>query len=196
MTLNAARVRGSSTAIPCFLVVLVVALTLGCSSIASRTKPREAKVYPGVRNLESYGGGSYGEGGGYFAAADFLASLGLDTLLFPVDLTYRPAPLAPEPPRAPIARFKGTYTFGLEQSDFRPEGSAEKWWLNGNIGELRTRFAEASKDVPPELSGPVTVVVDGRLSPVGEHGHLGLYQRELRVDQVVEIAPLPPSKEK
>ncbi len=172
-----------------FLPLLVVVLAMGCSSIASRTKPREAKVYPGVRNFENYGGGTFGEAGGYFAATDFLASLGLDTLLFPYDLTYKPAPLAVEPAPAPVARYRGTYLFGMEQSEFRPEGSRDKWWLSGDIHDLRKRFTRPSKDGSAELSGPVAIVVEGELSAIGQHGHLGLYKRELRVSQVLEVAP-------
>lgn len=179
-----------------FSLLLAIAFGTGCSSIASRTKPREAKVYPGVRNLENYGGGVYGEGGGYFAAADFVASAGLDTLLFPFDLTYKPAPLAPEPPPAPVARFKGTYVFGREQSEFRPEGSREKWWVTGSIDDLRKKFVSSSKGARQEFTGPVVVVVDGELSAEGEHGHLGIYERELRVTQVVEVGPMTAEKKK
>jgi uncharacterized protein YceK len=194
VTFTAAQVRVKPAAILRFLLFVVVALTFGCSSIASRTKPREAKVYPGVRNLETYGGGVHGEGGGYFAAADFLASLGLDTLLFPYDLTYKAAPLAVEPAPEPVARYRGTYLFGMERSEFRPEGSRDKWWLSGDIHDLRKRFTRPSKDGSAELSGPV--VVEGELSAIGQHGHLGLYKRELRVSQVLEVAPTALSRGK
>jgi uncharacterized protein YceK len=196
VTLFAVKVPFSSAATRHFLLLLIVALATSCSSLVARSKPREAKVYPGVRNLDSYGGSDLGEAGGYFTAADFLGSLGLDTLLYPYDLTYKPAPLAVEPAPAPLARFRGTFLFGIEQSEFRPEGSHEKWWLSGNIHELRKRFARPSQHASAELSGPVDIVVDGQLSGIGQHGHLGQYKRELRVSHVLEIAPASLSKGK
>lgn len=196
MTLSAAKACLSSVALRHCILLLAIALSTGCSSFAARTKPREAKLYPGVRNLESYGGGSFGEAGGFFAAADFLGSLGLDTLLFPIDLTYKPAPLAPEPAWEPVARYRGVYMFGMEQSEFRPEGNGERWWVTGNIHDLRKRFARPSRDVSAELSGPVGIVVDGELSAIGQHGHLGQYKRELRVSRVLEVAPTSLSKGK
>ena len=106
------------------------------------------------------------------------------------------APLAPEPPPAPVARFKGTYVFGREQSEFRPEGSREKWWVTGSIDELRQRFVSSSKGARQEFTGPVSVVVDGELSAAGDHGHLGIYKRELRVTEVVEVGEMIAKKKK
>jgi len=33
--------------------------------------------------------------------------------------------------------FVGYYAFGFERSDFKPAGTAERWWLGGNISSLK-----------------------------------------------------------
>ena len=83
-------------------------------------------------------------------------------------------------------RFAGCYFFRFEHSDFRPQGSQERWWLGGNREEVTSRFVLSNPEVPPRKT-PIFVVVDGDLSENGHHGHMGLWNRELTVRQVIEV---------
>ena len=185
---------------------LIIALTLvaamlfvtGCSSVISRTKPREAKLYPGVRYSSKAscpgGGGSdqLGELIAYCWLADLALSAGVDTLLLPVDLAYKPAPPVQGPPKYTQGVYRGVYRFGFERSIFTPANSREKWWVSGDIGEVTRRMIRPSFDQPAELQNPVSLVVEGYLSERGHHGHMGGYRRELTVTQVLEVEQLSP----
>jgi hypothetical protein len=50
--------------------------------------------------------------------------------------------------------FKGYYTHGFEISQFTPQGTNEKWWLEGSI-EVITRLLVVQKDETPTLKSPV-----------------------------------------
>ena len=173
----------------CIFPLATMAMLVGCSSIAARTGPRQTSVYPGVRNLEGGGGtGEFAAVGGYMFVADLVLSGGLDTLLLPVDLAYKPKAHNADQAIVSVGRFRGTYEFGSERSVFRPEGDRGKWWVTGNVDELRQRFVALSREESAEFNGPVPVVLVGELSGKGEFGHLGAYKRELRVTQVVEVS--------
>ncbi len=81
--------------------------------------------------------------------------------------------------------FRGYYQAGFEVEAFEPCGSPEKWWVvRGD--ELNARYRQFV-GAPYE---PVFIVVRGQVGPRGRYGHLGLYNRELVVQQVLEIRPL------
>ena len=83
---------------------------------------------------------------------------------------------APERPSS--GKFSGRYVHGVEISRFTPEGSTEKWWLDGRIPCLPPGDSTATG---------VTLVyleLDGQLSPPGSYGPLGAYSRELQVGSV------------
>lgn len=90
--------------------------------------------------------------------------------------------------------FVGYYIKGFEKSDFKPAGTKERWWLSGNIDTLSKLYIAPSSEAPPKVKGPVYVVIQGSLSEVGQHGHLGYYSRELVVEQVKEIRELGPNE--
>ena len=162
---------------------------LGCSSIAARTKARETKLYPGLRNQ------SGGTGGdpifGTLDAVDFALSAGVDTLLLPVDAFYQPKE-QPEPAKYTDGTYAGLYRFGRERSDFTRAGSRERWWLTGDIGDVTRRMARPSVDQSAQLRNPVFLVVEGELSESGHYGHLGAYRRQLRVTKVLEVKQMSP----
>ena len=77
--------------------------------------------------------------------------------------------------------YSGYYVWGFEVSAFYPQGARERWWLvrHGKI-DLH------------ELNGSeVYLAVRGTLTPKGKYGHLGGYDRELYVTDVIELTRLP-----
>ena len=70
------------------------------------------------------------------------------------------------------ARYAGYYSSGFEESLFRPVGSTERWWLIGRL----------SSSCPVSYNySYIYLEVLGELSSKAKHGHMGIYDRELRV---------------
>jgi hypothetical protein len=77
--------------------------------------------------------------------------------------------------------YSGYYAYGFETSYFLPEGKKEKWWLQGTAP-----CPEIQAKSPPMGPSPILfVVVRGKLSGKGSHGHMGAYSRELTATEVV-----------
>ena len=85
----------------------------------------------------------------------------------------------------PVQTYSGSYQPGWELSDFTPRGSTETWWLSGNL----RRTEPFSLGYHPN-GVHLFVTVEGQLSSRGHHGHLGAYQRELRVIRVISVKQL------
>lgn len=71
-------------------------LTSGCSTITSRSEPRNAKAFPAVREHWRAGTGPLGKGDLALLAvgcraADLAVAVSVDTLLLPYDLLHKPA---------------------------------------------------------------------------------------------------------
>ena len=81
-------------------------------------------------------------------------------------------------------RLSGHYSEGFEVDAFRPCGSEATWWVTEGDGLRRRYRALASK--PYE---EVYVELTGRAGPVGTFGHMGAYERELQVEEVLTIRP-------
>lgn len=84
----------------------------------------------------------------------------------------------------------GTWTRGVEQSDFVPKDRGnEHWWVSSMP---RILFREAPTVLPDPKAGPVRVHFSGYLSQPGKHGHLGMSNRQLLYTDVRVIdAPVP-----
>ncbi len=82
--------------------------------------------------------------------------------------------------------FQGYYTKGFEVSSFTPDGIEEEWWLDGSIGKIVNQMI-APKNETSKIKSPAYIVVRGKLSPPGNYGHLGHYNRELVVEEVIEV---------
>jgi hypothetical protein len=82
-----------------------------------------------------------------------------------------------------IERLAGHYRYGFEVESFRPCGSSEDWWVTVS-DRLRERIREIG-DAP----GPVYAVLRARVSPQGEYGHLGSYDRQISIVEVLEVRP-------
>ena len=74
--------------------------------------------------------------------------------------------------------YAGYYLRGFEVSSFRPQGSADEWWVSWVNPEA----------MPHQQIG--YIAVRGSVTNVGRHGHLGGYSRELTVAEVIEFRPL------
>lgn len=84
---------------------------------------------------------------------------------------------APDP--QPV-QYRGFYEAGFEREAFLPCGEEESWWVEGG-GELYRRHRELAREYEP-----IMAVVAGQVSARGSHGHLGAYERVLRVESVLE----------
>src|SRR5262245_1171843 len=73
-----------------------------------------------------------------------------------------------------VGVYSGYYSRGRELSFFQPQGSSERWWLSNYEKIEATQAAQNSE---------IYLVVQGSITPKGRYGHLGAYDRELRVSQ-------------
>ncbi len=86
--------------------------------------------------------------------------------------------------------FAGTFSHGFEVSAFEPCDEAETWWVSESEGyrELFERYAEAVG--PANEYAEAYVRIRGDLTGGGEYGHLGAYDREVSVEEVLEVRAL------
>ena len=80
---------------------------------------------------------------------------------------------------------RGHLSLGFETSAFTPCGApeGERWWVAGLPPEGHQRYRELTS----KMYEPVFVRVRGALSSPGNYGHLGAYQRELTVLELLEL---------
>lgn len=89
-------------------------------------------------------------------------------------------------------QFAGHYVSSFEKSLFKPLDSDERWWLSGAYSCPNTGIDLLPKD--QSATAPVFLVVQGKLSAKGKHGHLGMYDRELVVERTIECRLLRASE--
>ena len=88
------------------------------------------------------------------------------------------------PPAAP-QQFTGTWEWHFETSSFTSDDGRGPWWLHAE-GEAWEQLNAPFANAGAGPWGAVHVVVEGELSAPGRYGHLGAYERELRVTRVIE----------
>lgn len=105
----------------------------------------------------------------------------------------------PDIPIQMETEFAGIYQQGEEMSLFRKCGSQEKWWVNTksksirekmqeSVGEKMTEMLERRKRYGDEFKYPEFFVrVKGLVSEKGHFGHLGQYDREFEITELIEI---------
>jgi hypothetical protein len=84
----------------------------------------------------------------------------------------------------PVATFSGEWEWRFETSAFTANDGRGPWWLSGE-GDV---WAQLSAPIMQAGDGPwgrVRLTVEGELSAPGSYGHLGAYERELRVTRVL-----------
>jgi hypothetical protein len=88
-------------------------------------------------------------------------------------------------PQRPAPLHAGVFSSGFEVEAFRPCGLDEAWW----VVSLDARLAARYREVALTAYQPVYAVFRGEPSEKGSTGHLGRYDRTLRVVEVLELRP-------
>lgn len=84
---------------------------------------------------------------------------------------------------------RGLVSFGFEEAAFRPCNSDEQWWIVGDdetIIELQDKWTSLGL----EWYQPGYAEIKGERTGKGEYGHVGAYDREVDVKDVLEVRPL------
>ena len=82
--------------------------------------------------------------------------------------------------------YRGRVAFGFEASDFSPCGSDALWWITGS-DETYTELYDSYRALGVDWYQHAYAEVRGSRSGKGEYGHLGIYSRELEVEEVLEV---------
>ena len=77
--------------------------------------------------------------------------------------------------------FSGVYETEFEKSSFQVEDANCTVWLSGDLAELFAKVGGYKKGL--KLKARLTV--EGDLTPPGNYGHFGMYERELVVKKVL-----------
>ncbi len=99
--------------------------------------------------------------------------------------TIPPLPTDTPTPSGEPQEYAGSFSYGFEVVAFKPCGTDEVWWVNGEpaaMTDLRARYAALTKTMQP-----VYVRARGLISERGTYGHLGGYQREFYLQDVLEV---------
>jgi hypothetical protein len=89
--------------------------------------------------------------------------------------------------------YRGIWYLDFERSEFVSCGHGDfaRWWFNAESEGPYTAYQGATgiSDLESAASlPPVYVEVDANLSPAGNYGHFGMFERELVVSEVVTIS--------
>jgi hypothetical protein len=81
--------------------------------------------------------------------------------------------------------YRGQVALGFEVVAFRPCDGTEQWWMTGGdvINDLQQQYNALGVD-PYE---PVFARLTGSTSGRGTYGHLGAYEREFEVKDILEV---------
>lgn len=80
-----------------------------------------------------------------------------------------------------VDEYEGHYTVGFEVSSFVPCGSKEAWWVTGS-----STLVECVGEIDYYNLSTVFARVKGKESKKGKYGHLGGYEREFDLKEVLE----------
>lgn len=83
--------------------------------------------------------------------------------------------------------YSGHFAYGFETSSFVPCEGGEKWWVSGGAAysQFISAYSAAVSDDYNYESAYAEII--GVISDKGSYGHLGAYDRELQVNEVVEV---------
>lgn len=89
-------------------------------------------------------------------------------------------------------RFTGLYADGFEMRVFTADGSKETWWVRPEPQAQAALNAAKGPNAKP-FGYRIRCEIEGRLSPPGHYGHMGMNPRELTITRVIsaklEAAP-------
>jgi len=80
----------------------------------------------------------------------------------------------------------GLVSIGFEVSAFEPCDSDEIWWMTGSDA-VYEELDELYQEVVGDDGGPAYARLHGVRSTKGSYGHLGAYDREFRVTQIIDV---------
>jgi hypothetical protein len=84
----------------------------------------------------------------------------------------------------------GYVYFGFEQSEFRPQGSTQTWWIC-HAPELAKQYSQLAREQKPSRQNRDDIIAsfEGFLSPERRwgYGHFGRYPREISPTRIIEI---------
>jgi hypothetical protein len=83
--------------------------------------------------------------------------------------------------------FEGKVAFGFETSLFAPCGVSEQWWVIPADAELSQELQRAYDQTAPKEYAGVYARLRGKITARGTFGHLGAYQREFTVSEIVDL---------
>ncbi len=100
----------------------------------------------------------------------------------------------PRSPRGGEAKnYVGHWSMAFEISVFTPCGTREVWWLwpPEDLSQERLRLLREKASEADAASGQTRLFLRcrGRLSDVGHFGHLGAYERQLVLEEIVDLRP-------
>ena len=81
--------------------------------------------------------------------------------------------------------YSGTLDWSFETSAFRTDDGRGPWWLSAE-GDAWPQVVAPIQNSGAGPWGRVHITVEGQLSAPGHYGHMGAYERELRVTRVIE----------
>ena len=96
---------------------------------------------------------------------------------------------AAETPR----QFSGTWDWSFETSAFRTDEGAGPYWLSAE-GQTWSQIVAPIESAGAGPWGRLHLVVEADLSAPGRYGHMGAYEREIRVTRVIESELIPASR--
>ncbi len=82
-------------------------------------------------------------------------------------------------------RFSGTWDWHFETSSFLTDEGRGPYWLSAE-GAVWDQINAPLRERGEGPWGRLHLVVEGELSAPGRYGHMGAYERELRVTRVIE----------
>lgn len=87
--------------------------------------------------------------------------------------------------------WRGTYAWGFEESAFRSCGSTTRWWVTSSDADVSAQLVNTHRQLTNEtMYAEVFVRFRGTLSERGTYGHVGAYERELDVTEIIEMRVL------
>jgi hypothetical protein len=104
--------------------------------------------------------------------------------------TVPPLPSATPTPAGEPITYEGSYTYGFEIVSFKPCGVNGAWWVTGERAPMRdlyTRYTALTK-----TTQPIHVQLRGYVSERGIYGHMGGYEREFTLVEVLEARTIRP----
>ena len=81
--------------------------------------------------------------------------------------------------------FRGRFVARWEVSSFEPCGESERWWTSFEAADGPAAQRLINNARPPGID----VELFGTVSEPGNYGHMGLYDREFRVQRIREVKP-------